>query len=77
VHAVESFLTRQLTPQTVRCRLRAESIEIELDGETLTALTPTERDALQTRIATMFADEGVEKPVVFGGYRMGSAFLRP
>lgn len=77
VHAVEKFLTRRLSPETVRCRLRGQSVEIELDDKTLADLAPAEREALTEKIASMFAAEHLQKPVIFGGYRMGSAFLRP
>lgn len=77
IHAVERYVGRQLRPQTVRCRLRRDAIVIELDTPALGALTTQGRREVGAVVACMFREEGIERPVEFAGYRMGSAFLRP
>lgn len=76
VHAVERYVGRQLQPETVRCRLRHEAIVVELDAPSLAALSPRRRQELGAVIVRMVRDEGIERPVEFAAYSMGSAFLR-
>ncbi len=72
VHAAERLVTAELAPRTVRCRVRASGIVIELDAATLDAL-----DAAGTsRLAAQLAALGTPN-VTFAPYRNGSAFLRP
>lgn len=76
VHAVERYLARQLAPKTVRCRVRRDSIVVELDSSTLASLATPSRNELGATIARMFHEAGINRPVAFAAYRMGSAFLR-
>jgi len=76
VHAIEKLVQQMLAPQTVRCRLRRESIVIELDPAALERLTSALRESLSERIGEAFGSAGVDRPVEFQPYRMGSAFLR-
>lgn len=76
VHAVERYLARQLAPETVRCRVRRDSIVVELDPSTLASLATPRRDDLGATITRMFREAGIDRPVAFSAYRMGSAFLR-
>lgn len=62
--------------QVVRCRIRADGIEIELDAATLSRLRPEGRDTLGRQVEELATDAGIASPVRFGPYRMGSAFLR-
>lgn len=75
IHSVERFVARQLQPKTVRCRVRAEGVVVELDAATLAVQEPGRLDRLGRIVARMFAEEGQELPVRFSGYRTGSAFL--
>lgn len=77
INAVERELRAELAPRTVRCRVRRESVVVELDERTLSALDVARRDAHAARIAGLFGAIGVHRPVRFEAYRMGSAFLRP
>ncbi len=77
IHAAERYLTRQLRPETVRCRRRKAGIVIELDAPTLYALSESRRAALGDTVAGMFATGAEARPVSFAPYRVGSAFLRP
>ena len=77
VHAAERYLTRQVRPATVRCRLRRAGIVIELDTPTLDSLGADRRAALAAAVVGIFGGEGSSGPVHFAPYRTGSAFLRP
>jgi len=77
VHAAEKFVTRRLRPRTVRCRVRADGVVIEVDSTTLDRLDKDDKAALGEAVAAMFAREGQARDVRFAPYRMGSAFLRP
>ena len=77
IHAAERYLARQLRPETVRCRKRKAGIVIELDEETLDALSASRRDTLGATVAGMFSTCEHARPVSFAPYRTGSAFLRP
>lgn len=75
IHAVERLVNEALRPRTVRCRVRAGAVVIELDGAALAALDAPRRTALSERIVERFAATGVRAPVRFEVYRTGSAFL--
>ncbi len=74
VHAVEKLVTGELAPKTVRCRVRADGIVVELDDERLAGLDDGAAERLRQRIAGhALAPRGVA--VRFEPYRNGSAFL--
>ena len=88
VHAAERLVSARLAPRTVRCRVRAGAVVIELDEAALARLDPGHdpgrdpghaagRDALQGELQAMADAAGLARPVSFAGYRTGSAFLRP
>jgi pyridinium-3,5-biscarboxylic acid mononucleotide sulfurtransferase len=68
VHRAERMVGEALSPRTVRCRVRAEGVVVELDPDAL-ARVP---DALAQALETLAG-----QPVRFAPYRTGSAFLRP
>ena len=68
VERIETLVRDTLRPATVRCRVRAAGLVVELDATTLAALDP----AVQ---ADLIAETG--HPLSFAPYRNGSAFLRP
>ena len=74
VHEVERTVTRRLRPATVRCRVRADGMVVELDAATLAALPAAPSDMLQ-EIEALARNAGEERPVRFAAYRTGSAFL--
>jgi pyridinium-3,5-biscarboxylic acid mononucleotide sulfurtransferase len=76
IHAAERYLGRRLKPKTVRCRVRREYVEIELDSETLAAIAPGAQAELETALARMFGGAAQAPAIRFSAYRMGSAFLR-
>jgi uncharacterized protein len=75
VHAAELLVSKSLAPRTVRCRVRAKGVVIELDEQNLAALDGNAREALRDNVGTLFRDGGFEYPVSLAPYRTGSAFL--
>lgn len=80
VHQVERLVTQALrplaNPATVRCRVRAGGIAIELDQATLGKLQPSEEQRVRRLVNELLDREGLVRPVSFAPYRSGSAFLR-
>lgn len=77
VHAAERLVAARVAPATVRCRVRAAGVVIELDPACLGRLDPAGRDALRREVAGLFDGDGGPPPVALAPYRNGSAFLRP
>jgi len=75
VHASERLVGRELAPKTVRCRVRARGVVIELNEEHLVALSETRKAAIQSEVRALFARAGYDFDVTFAPYRIGSAFL--
>jgi uncharacterized protein len=75
VHAAEQLVAAQLAPRTVRCRVRAAGVVIELDRETLADLDASRKSELSDAIAVLFRLRGFDLSVSFAPYRTGSAFL--
>jgi pyridinium-3,5-biscarboxylic acid mononucleotide sulfurtransferase len=74
IQNVEQIVAARLKPQTVRCRIRAAAITIELDARTLSNLEEEEEQILIGLIAAEpRRPRGL--PIVFDRYRSGSAFL--
>lgn len=77
VHETEKLVAATLNPQTVRCRVRANGVVIELDNIALDRTDTQQRDELARRVAAVFSDAGFSYRVSFAPYRVGSAFLHP
>jgi uncharacterized protein len=75
VHRTERLVAERLRPATVRCRVRASGVVIELDAATLAGLPAAERTALAAQVGALFRAQGFEREVGFAPYRNGSAFL--
>jgi len=75
VHESERLLERELKPKTLRCRVRAGGVVIELDDACLAALPDGQRAALTQRVQTLFGRRDFAYGVSFERYRVGSAFL--
>lgn len=75
VHAAELLVSRSLAPRTVRCRVRAQGVVIELDELKLAGLDQRTRETITADVGTLFRDGGFDYPVTLAPYRTGSAFL--
>jgi len=76
IDAAETALRRELAADPVRCRLRADRVSIELDGELLERLPSADRDRIAADVGRLWHEAGIDLPVRFEPYRRGSAFLR-
>lgn len=74
VHAAEKLVTARLAPRTVRCRVRAQGVVIELDPAALGALDTA--GPLRDELQSLATAAGLPAPVAFAPYRTGSAFLQ-
>lgn len=77
VHKAERLVAAQLSPRTVRCRVRAAGVVIELDAATLETLDTAQADRLRMELQRLADTAGLRTPVRFAAYRNGSAFLVP
>ena len=75
IHATEKLVSAELKPKTVRCRVRANGVVIELDEATLAAIDEKVSNELISQIEVVFALLASEKSIRFEVYRTGSAFL--
>jgi uncharacterized protein len=76
IHAAEGLVHSMIRPRTVRCRVRAAGIVIELDAASLAELDAASESALKAAIEGVLERAGVSAPISFTAYRTGSAFLR-
>ena len=76
IDACETELRTLFSPHTLRCRLRGDRIEVEIDSRTLDRLDGPARAAGAAGVTRRFARAGRLLPVTFAPYRRGSAFLR-
>jgi uncharacterized protein len=75
VHESEGLVGRELAPKTVRCRVRAGGVVIELDDVSLESLSEERSQTLTSEVAALFNRAGFAFDVKFAPYRVGSAFL--
>jgi uncharacterized protein len=75
VHASERLVGAAVAARTVRCRVRAAGVVLELDAATLDAIEPRRRAELAGEVSGIFAGAGLARPVSFAPYRNGSAFV--
>ncbi len=78
VDLAERYIQKELTPATVRCRIRQARIVIELDIETYGRVIQHKRKALACELSKLYSLQGIqnEYAVEFAPYEQGSAFLR-
>jgi pyridinium-3,5-biscarboxylic acid mononucleotide sulfurtransferase len=77
IHETENSVRRATLAATVRCRVRAAGVVIELDETALASLSPGKRTELTRLVSGIFGDAGYAYHVAFAAYRTGSAFLVP
>jgi pyridinium-3,5-biscarboxylic acid mononucleotide sulfurtransferase len=75
IHATEKLVAAALQPKTVRCRVRADGVVIELDETTLSGLDEKTREGLTSQIENVFVQGHSVTSIRFETYRTGSAFL--
>jgi uncharacterized protein len=75
IHAVERMIQTELAPRTVRCRVRAGAVVIELDEPTLRGMTKAATGRAQSIVREQ-PNRPLEMPILFQPYRNGSAFLK-
>lgn len=77
VEAVEAEVAALTGAGTVRCRVRAARLDVELEPAAHARLDAAARAALLDRVARRAAAHGVARPVTLAPYRRGSALLLP
>lgn len=75
IDRVENLLRDQLKPDVVRCRVRHDTISIQLDPASLTALSTADTGHWSERIRKLATPLGLPADIRFEHYRMGSAFV--
>ncbi|MDX7953210.1 adenine nucleotide alpha hydrolase [Lichenihabitans sp. Uapishka_5] len=75
IHAVERGLAQRFPLGTVRCRVRASGVVIELDPVTLDAVMAGLQDGVRAHVAELFAGKVASADLRIEPYRNGSAFL--
>ena len=75
IHAAERLVSERAAPRTVRCRVRAAGVVIEMDADSLERLGADQQEQLRRAVVALFAVSGVRSAVAFEPYRTGSAFL--
>lgn len=75
IHAVERDLAGDHPRGTIRCRVRASGVVVELDPETLEALDASRRAALERNVGRRFDGLLPSSALLVTTYRNGSAFL--
>lgn len=75
IHATEKLIGAALRPKTVRCRVRANGVVIELDEAALNSLDSQVRNDLVRQIHEVFGRNDTAISINFAPYRTGSAFL--
>ena len=75
IHAVEQSIVEDFPTGIVRCRVRAKGVVIELDPETLAAISGRREDEVRANADRIFAGIAPTLDLSFQPYRNGSAFL--
>lgn len=77
IDSVEEAVRSHMRPATVRCRVRAAGIVIELDGPSLAALVSGSAGPVEGIVRALLPASLAVKPISFSAYRAGSAFVVP
>jgi uncharacterized protein len=75
IHSVERSIAKDFPGGIVRCRVRAKGIVIELDPETLAAITRDREDEARAQVDRIFAGIAPTVDLSFALYRSGGAFV--
>jgi uncharacterized protein len=75
INAAEQLTRDILRPKTVRCRVRHDSIVIELDEDSLARVDQDIVDRVTQTVTQLFLPLLSRRPIRFQSYRNGSAFV--
>jgi uncharacterized protein len=75
IHTVERSIARDFPAGIVRCRVRVKGVVIELDPETLAAMTGKRKEEVRAQADRAFAGIAQTLALSFEPYRSGSAFV--
>jgi uncharacterized protein len=75
VHAIETFVRQATQAATVRCRVRAEGMVIELDAASLAGLSAGKEADIRANAQNFMDRRGRSYQLKFEPYRNGSAFV--
>ena len=75
IDRVETHLRERIDAKVIRCRIRRERIEIQLDNKAYSQTSPELSQQLAREIRQFLENSKKQMPVTFGRYRMGSAFV--
>lgn len=75
VHRIETFVSHATAAPTVRCRVRAEGMVIELDAPCLQQLSSAVEAEIRTQAMVLMDRVGRHYQLSFAVYRNGSAFV--
>jgi uncharacterized protein len=75
IDRIESMIRQMFSCLVVRCRLRANGVEIEVDESSLPKLRSA-GEVLKQQIKEFLSGRFAGSPISFSAYKMGSAFLR-
>ncbi|WP_025769929.1 hypothetical protein [Thioalkalivibrio sp. HK1] len=77
INDCEGLVRKATGADIVRCRIRRDAVVIEIDADTLAALSPAQREScVGTITETLHSKIGLSLPGRLAPYRMGSAFLQ-
>ena len=77
INDCEGLVRKATGANIVRCRIRRDSVVVEIDADTLAALSPAQRESCVGMITkTLHSKIGLSRPGRLAPYRMGSAFLQ-
>ena len=75
VNFIETFVKQTILASTVRCRVRAKGMVIELDTASLAALSRAKEAEIRANASSYMDRSGRRYDLSFEAYRNGSAFL--
>ena len=76
IDSIESWIQSEFNPKTVRCRVLAQGIMIQMDPLTLSGLDLEDQKKTEERVLECFQHRPSPK-VRFSAYQRGSAFKIP
>lgn len=75
IDAVEEAVQERMRPQTVRCRVRAGGVVIELDEASMATLASGSTGDIEAMVRALLPPSLAARLIGFAAYRVGSAFV--